>query len=199
MAAPSPQALEAMCVPFRYLTIPRTNTLDRLIIFARHKEQFGVPSATNADTLRAGPPALLEAACAIACHFAPPNLTFLQSFTSGFKMRAERALSAISSNANPSHTLARIQAHALLATLGLVSGCSVDGARHAGAAWQLAVSLRLHLIETPAATDAVCQQIETWWMVYKLDRAWSVLLGGPGQPSDTGVRTQFLSRGVSRF
>ncbi|KAH7102381.1 hypothetical protein BKA62DRAFT_113033 [Auriculariales sp. MPI-PUGE-AT-0066] len=175
---PSPQALETI-----------------LSIFIHHRDQFGIPSSVSATSLRNGQTALLEAACAIACHFAPENLSFLGTFVTGFRMRAERALGSITTNSHPSATLARIQAHSLLATLSLVKGSMLDGARHAGAAWQLAVAMRLHALEGPAVSP---EQAETWWMVYRLDRAWSVVLDiAPGTPADTGVRTMFLPRDPS--
>ncbi|KAH7105057.1 hypothetical protein BKA62DRAFT_434672 [Auriculariales sp. MPI-PUGE-AT-0066] len=177
--APSPQALDAI-----------------LAIFTKHIVQLGMPSATTENSLRGGPPVLLEAACAIACHFAPQNLAFLNSFAPGFRMRAERALSGPSpATANPGVTLALIQSHSLLATLALMKGNMVDGMRHAGAAWQLAVSMRLHILE---GSNVSPEQVETWWMVYRLDRGWSVALDmTPASPADDGIRTMFLPRDVT--
>jgi hypothetical protein len=157
-----------------------------------HAEQFDMPSGITPNSLRNGPAALLEAACAVACHFASGDRAFLQSFLPGFRSRAERAFSV----ASPS-PLAHIQAHALLASLSLLrGGTGLDGQRHAGAAWQLSVSARLHLLEGQAAASNR-EAVETWWMVYRLDRAWSIVLNiPPAQPGDTAIRTPFFPRTV---
>ncbi|KZW01175.1 hypothetical protein EXIGLDRAFT_830149 [Exidia glandulosa HHB12029] len=160
------------------------STINRLIdIFLPHAPQFGLPSGTTADTILVMSSAVMEATFAIACHFAPPAFAYLRAFERPFAQRAEAAL--------PHATvLQSIQAHALLAMHSYVVARTMDGHRHAGAAARLAIALNLHAL-LPHDTS---ERIETWWMVYRLDRAWNAVLHLPQSlPADNAITTSFLA------
>ncbi|KZV87483.1 hypothetical protein EXIGLDRAFT_839956 [Exidia glandulosa HHB12029] len=156
--------------------------------FVPHATQFGLPlaSITHLQTAsQTGPTPLSLAAIAVSSHFYPshPTATTTQLF-----QRAQNALLSA-----PTPSLLEIQAHALLSSLAFIMGKELDGHRHCAAAVQVAVNQGLHALGQYRREPGERDKVETWWMVYRVDAAWSAITGvSSSAPAFSGITTAFV-------
>ncbi|KZV98426.1 hypothetical protein EXIGLDRAFT_308529 [Exidia glandulosa HHB12029] len=145
------------------------NILQRLLgLFMPHAtSQFGLP-ASSSRILGTTPTAqaLTEAACAVACAFAP-RASGLGGYERTFFQRCEAALSRSAANLS----LYDVQAMVVLAVQAFGAGRPLEGHRHLGAAVRVALAMGLHQRSNGSSES----ERETWWMVYRAERAWAFL------------------------
>ncbi|KAG5634187.1 hypothetical protein H0H81_003007 [Sphagnurus paluster] len=161
--------------------------IELLDIFISHSHQCWFYAHT--DRFFAGPgihseshPALTNAMCLLACHFArTPNRAELAP---AFLLQAQHEINGALDTSD--RLVDIVQASALLALYLYMNNRAMEAYRHTFAAARLAVSIGLHqitsqqhqppLISIPPPRDRAehDDRVAAFWMVFMVDRCWSV-------------------------